>query len=236
MGRHSVSARILVVAVLAAACAATPTPTPTDRAALLKELRDGLRPAAHVNGDSLVATTAFADPNVDVPPAPVRVRIVDRLDLDVRVETAHDVSLAGDPRFCLVGPYAAPNEAGLEDPCWGDPDLSAVMLAHMERDAAGHPTFRAGSPLTVETKMARGETRCDYAGGTWRLEVKLDLLVNGTASGADYLPEAQFEVPFAHEGALALLPTAQTRYCGLATLVVRDQGEPSVQTPSPGLP
>jgi hypothetical protein len=236
MGRREIPARVLVAAVLAAACTASPTSTPTDRAATLKELRDGIRPSVSVKSDVLVATIAFADPDVDLPPKPVRVRIVDRLDLEARVETAHDVSLASDPRFCLVGPYSAPNEGGLEDPCWGDPDLSALMLAQMPRDAAGHPMFRAGSPLTVATTIARGESRCDYAGGSWRLEVKLDVLFDGTASGAEYLPDTTFDVPFAHEGALPLVPTAQTRYCGLATLVVRDQGEPAVETPSPGSP
>jgi hypothetical protein len=234
MDRSRIVVSLLVAATLAAACSTSTTPSPADRAAALKGLRDGIHPLVSVKGYSLVATTAVAftpAPSGGSEPTFVRVRIIDRLDVEVRVETDDDVWLAADPRICLVGPYAAPDDAGLEDRCWGEPDLAATLVAQMARDAEGHPGLRAGSPLVVRTTIERGDTRCDYPAGTWHLEVKIDPLVEGAATGADYLPDTQFEVPFAHSEALPFFPSAETRYCGLATLVVRDQGEPTVQTP-----
>ena len=89
--------------------------------------------------------------------------------------------------------------------------------------------FLADAPLPVSATLQRGQVRCDYPPGKWVLEIKADPLVDGTAMGARYLPEAGFEVPFATPGPLTLLK--QTRYCGLANVVYREQGEPPVANP-----
>jgi hypothetical protein len=53
----------------------------------------------------------------------------------------------------------------------------------------------------------------------------------GSSDGARYIPDTTFDVPIGNDGPLPLLPTTQTRYCGLATVIVQQQGEPEVVQP-----
>ena len=62
-------------------------------------------------------------------PGLVPVTVVESLALDVRLTADRDLVLAGPPRLCLVGPFAAPDDAGLIDRCWGDPDPGAALAA-----------------------------------------------------------------------------------------------------------
>jgi hypothetical protein len=159
----------------------------------------------------------------------VRVRIVDELAVDVRVEADEAVVFAEPPRFCLVGPFSAPDDAGLTDPCWGDPDFAALVLAKLPADPNGRPMLGTHQPLSIAATLRRGDTRCDYPPGAWVAKIKANPLVAGSPAGARYLPDVPFDVPFATTGPLPLL--LDTRYCGLASVIVRDQGEPAVQSP-----
>ena len=184
---------------------------------------------------SLMATEAVADFGIEEGVRLVRVRILDELDLEVRIETTETLTLAAPPRVCLVGPYSAPDDAGLSDRCWGEPDLGGLLAEELTTDAAGHPMLIAGQPIVLSAALRRGDVRCDYPPGEWQLEVTLEPLVYGVSVGALDLPPAALEVPPTADGPLPL-NLFGTRYCGLATVVYRDQGEPPVAGPVPTTP
>jgi hypothetical protein len=140
------------------------------------------------------------------------------------------VSFATPLRLCLVGPDSAPDDAGLEEPCWGEPDLETLDAARLPTDGAGHPLLAAARPLTITADLRRGDVRCDYPPGRWVLEIKADPIVDGTPAGARYLPDVAVEVPFDRSQALPVV--ARARYCGLASRVYREQGEPEVLGPA----
>jgi hypothetical protein len=181
--------------------------------------------SAVTQSTSLLATGAFADFGLGRGISLVHVRIVDDLNLQVTLSATREVALADDPRLCLVGPFSAPDDAGLEDRCWGQPDLSAVT-AEQAGWADGQRLLHAGQPLVIDATLRRGDVRCDYSPGDWVLEVKLNPLVDGSPAGARYIGDAHFSVPIPEHGPLPLLLTDQTRYCGLATAIVNEQGEP----------
>jgi hypothetical protein len=209
-----------------AGCAAPATPPPT------VDPLASLQVTPTVGAINLVATGAFADFGVNAGGAhQVRVRIVDSLDFGLRIATASDLTLAESPVVCLVGPYSAPDDAGLESPCWGEPDLSEVLMSRLSRDSAGHYVLAGGQPVDIDVGLKRGTARCDYPPGTWALELKLSPVVNGYPTGARYVADTPMQVPITQTGPLALLPTTETRYCGLATAVVQQQGEPEVVEP-----
>jgi hypothetical protein len=184
---------------------------------------------ATLTGSSLLATNAIADFGISGGIRSVHVRIVDRLQLDVRVETARDIVLAEPPRLCLVGPYSAPDDAGLTDRCWGEPDLAALFAAKLPKDAAGRPMLAPGTPIVLTVPLQRGTARCDYPPGTWQLELTMNPLIDGSASGNREPPAVKLDVPFATAQPLTLVTTS--RYCGLAETIYQDQGEPPVATP-----
>jgi len=139
------------------------------------------------------------------------------------------MSLAGSPRVCLVGPYSAPDDAGLTDPCWGEPDLVELLAAQL--NGAGSPVLEPGQPVVVSATLRRGDVRCDYPPGEWRLQLVAEPLVDGQSAGALTVPDVVVRVPFDPATALALLPPDRTRYCGLATVVYQEQGEPPLASP-----
>ena len=226
-----VAAVVLVMSALAlGAWAASPRSlTPDQRETAAAELLTGIRVIATVGGSSLAATEAIADFGVGKTVGLVRVRIVDTLAIELRAETARDVSFAELPQFCLVGPFSAPDDAGLSDRCWGEPDLGAAMAARLPADAGGHPTFRAGQPLVLTVMLHRGGVRCDYPPGNWVLEIKANPLIDGTPVGARYLPDVNLHVSWTTDGLLQL--RTDTRYCGLADGPYQEQGEPPVKNP-----
>jgi len=182
-----------------------------------------------VGNTGLVATSAFADFGVQSGGIRlVRVRIVDSMDLALRVTSDQEIVLAEPPVLCLVGPYSAPDDAGLESPCWGEPDLSTVLASKLTRNADNHYVLGT-TPIELDTTLQRGTQRCDYPAGKWEVELKLNPV--GSSDGARYVPDATFDVPIGNAGPLPLLPTTQTRYCGLATVIVQQQGEPEVIQP-----
>jgi hypothetical protein len=203
--------------------------TPEQRLQAAWELAASVRVAANVTGSSLLATNAIADFGVGKEVRLVRVRIVEALQLQVRIESEVDVSLGGPPRLCLVGAYAAPDDAGLTDRCWGDPDLTATLAAHVGADASGRVTLHAGTPIEIAVDLRRGEIRCDYPPGTWGIEVWLAPVIDGVATEDLLATTGDLVVPFLGSGPLSMRRDA--RYCGLANAVYRDQGEPDLATP-----
>lgn len=223
------AAAVQVLALLAAlvggmslwACAAQPSSaedTPAE-----------VRVSATVVASSLAATDAIADFGIEEGVRMVKVRIVDELQMELRIETEGSVSLAGPPRVCLVGPFWAPDDAGLTDRCWGEPDLGGLLAAHLATDVAGHPMF-GDRPIVLAAKLRRGDVRCDYPPGDWQLEVRLQPLVNGSSVGATDLSPVAFIVPAEVGNPRPLSLIRATRYCGLANVVYREQGEPPVAT------
>jgi hypothetical protein len=224
-----VVALTIVAAVVVWAAVGTRPPSPEQREAAARQLLSGINVSATMASSSLAAAHAIADFGLDEGVRLVLVRIVDGLTLELRIQTTSSVAFAEPPLFCLVGPFSAPDDAGLSDRCWGDPDLGVVVAGGLPHDQGDHPMFQADAPVTLSATLQRGDVRCDYPPGKWVLEIKVDPLVDGTPTGRRYLPEVGFEVPFATPDPLTLL--SQTRYCGLANVVYREQGEPPVVNP-----
>ena len=219
----------VVTAVVVWTWAGTRPRSPEQRQAAATELLSGVHVSTTSVSASLAAAHAIADFGLEEGVHLVRVRIVDTLTLKLRIESTHTLVLAEPPLFCVVGPFSAPDDAGLSDRCWGEPDLTAVAADQLPSDAAGHPMVRADAPVALSATLQRGDVRCDYPPGRWLLEINVDPLVDGTAMGGRYLPDVGFDVPFATPAPLTLLK--QTRYCGLANVVYREQGEPPVANP-----
>ncbi|MEW5992551.1 MAG: hypothetical protein AB1736_14575, partial [Chloroflexota bacterium] len=206
--------------------------TPERRGAVARGLIEGISVSATVGGSSLAATLAIADFGIEEGVRLVPVRILESIELELSIRSTVAVALAAPPRVCLVGPDSAPDDAGLSDRCWGDPDLSALLVAQLETDAAGHLALPADRPVTVTATIARGHERCDYPAGAWTLEIDIEPLVDGRAEGRFELPASRVEVPLEPSGtALRLVERGDSRYCGLASSVWREQGEPALIAP-----
>ena len=203
--------------------------SPEQREPTAAELLAGIHVSVSISATWLVATHAIADFGIDEGVRLVLVRSVDGLALSLTLATDRDVSFAESLRFCLVGPYSAPDDAGLESPCWGEPDLGTLEAAQLPTDAAGYPMLAAGRPLTISADPRRGDVRCDCPPGSWVLEFEADPIGDGSPAGPRYLPDVSLEVTFDRSVPLALV--ARARYCGLATAVFGEQGEPAVVSP-----
>ncbi len=179
---------------------------------------------------SLAATEAIADFGIAKGIRLVRVRIADVMRLRLRIESSETLKLAEPPRLCLFWEFAAPDDAGLENRCWGQPDLRDVVAAQLERNAAGQLELVAGHPLEIAAELQRGDVRCDYPPGVWDLETTLVPLVESKQQEPIDLPPVTFEVPAGGDGPLPFLQF-NTRFCGLATTVYIHQGEPQVAVP-----
>ena len=210
---------------------AAPTPAQTSAPSLAPADAAAVRVTVTVQDRSLVATSAVADFGVEEGIRMVHVRIVDDLELEVRLETDTTVTLTGPPEVCLVGPYSAPDDAGLSYPCWGSPDLGRMLAAQLTNDPEGHPMLQAGQPVVVDTTLARDGRRCDYPPGAWTLLVALGPVgvVTETDPHPIDLPPASFDIAPTTDQPLTLLPPKDVRYCGLAETVVVEQGEPPIK-------
>jgi hypothetical protein len=167
-----------------------------------------------------------ADFGVDQPVRLVLVRIADELALEVRIESPADLLLASPIVACLLGPDAAPDDAGLESPCWGEPDLGPLLEAALPHDADGRLKLAAGEPIALTVTLRRGDVRCDFPPGAWHLRLRVDPILAGTSAGPRAAPDATFDVPFLRGEPLRLV--GDRRYCGLASRVFREQGEPLI--------
>ena len=221
-----VAVAIVAMAGLLAATVLRPRSADERHAAAL-DLAGHLAVTAEVSASSLGVTHAVADFGVEDGVRMVPVRIVEELVLTVRIASDRDLVLAGPPRVCLVGPFWNPLDAGLSDRCWGEPDLGAIIASRLVPDPAGRLQLRAGQPIDVTANLARGDVRCDYAPGDWRVEVEGELVVDDVVQPRLGLAGAPVIVPLEAGGELPLRPNADTRFCGLATPVYRRQGEPA---------
>jgi hypothetical protein len=230
--------RVVPVAVVAVAVAAvlaswavTRPRSPDERLAAARELASRITVTAVVEDSSLLGGRAIADFGVGNEVRLVRVRIVDQLHLSVRLASDVDVELATALTACLVGPYSAPDDAGLSVPCWGEPDLGGVLATRLSTSATGHSAVLTTRPVDVAVELSRGEARCDYAPGRWRLEVSVEPIVNGASAGVIDLPTVDIAIPFSPDD--VVIEVRDSRYCGLAETIFKEQGEPATATPRP---
>jgi len=198
------------------------------RPATADELIDNITVTASVDGSSLGATQAIADFGLEEGIRMVPVRIVEDLALEVRLETPRDVTLAGAPRLCLTGPFWNPLDAGLDDRCWGDPDLAALVARAMPADADGRVTLHAGSPVVLQANFARGDERGDYPPGDWLLEVDAAPVIDGVTLPRQEITKVPLTVPLEEDGALAWRSNSDTRFCSFTAAVYTRQGEPTI--------
>lgn len=233
--RIAVLGAIAIVVVLAAVAAwlRVGPRSEADRQAAADDLVAGIHVSVTVTGSTLAATQAIADFGVGQEVRLVLVRVVEAMTLAVGVRAERDVAFAEAPRFCLVGPFSAPDDAGLEDPCWGEPDLGSLAGGSFSVGEAGYPFLAAGESGTMTTELRRGDVRCDYPPGGWALELRVDPIVDGAPAGPRYASAAPFEVPLEAAESPPLLLLERARYCGLASQVYREQGEPAVASPGP---
>jgi hypothetical protein len=83
----------------------------------------------------------------------------------------------------------------------------------------------------VAIELSRGEARCDYAPGQWRLEVSVEPIVDGASAGLIDLPTVEIAIPFSPDD--VVIEVRPSRYCGLAETIFKEQGEPATSTPRP---
>jgi hypothetical protein len=226
----------LIVLILGVVLWATEAPSPRsaeEREAAATELLAGIRISTHVSGSALVTSKALVDFLAENDVRLVLVRVVDDLNLEVQIETSQGVAFKDAPTFCLIGPFAAPDDAGYSSPCWGTPEVGALLASQLPADDAGHPTFPAGESIVLSAAVQRGGRRCDYPPGPWLLRVEADPLVDGMPTGARQLAEVGFDVPWSRTDRLPFLAVKNVAYCGLANTVYREQGEPAIASPSP---
>ncbi len=222
-GRGPILAGLLVVVSnITLAASGEPTDDP--------DAVPALQVTAEVRATDLVAAGAITD-SLESGVRRVMVRVVDQMELAVTFESQDALTLSEPLYLCLVGPYAAPDDAGLSDRCWGEPDLATLVGAKMSRDADGSIRLEAGEPVVVSAVIGRGDERCDYPPGTWSLEVGFSRPSTPTPPDEVVLDDVPFDVPPDDTEPLPLLAPPDSRYCGLASAVVREQGEPEVIAP-----
>jgi len=192
------------------------------------ELIDGVTMTASVEDSTLGATQAIADFGLEEGIKMVPVRIVEDLVLEVELASERDVTFAAPPRLCLTGPFWNPLDAGLEDRCWGDPDVNEALRAAMPADASGTVTLRAGSPVTLRVPLARGDERCDYAPGDWLLEVDAEAVIDDAVQPRQDIADVPLTLPWDVPGALPWHDNSTTRFCSYTAAVYTRQGEPQI--------
>ena len=223
---------IVVVAAIGAGLWSKSHPrSEEERRAAAAELVRSVHVSATVVSSNLMAAGAVADFGIEQGIRSVNVRVLNEIVLDLRIEVDRDVTLGQLPVICLVGPYWAPDDAGLSDRCWGDPDLGRLVGDALVADPSGYPLLEAKRPIVLHVTLRRGDERCDYPPGKWQLEVAVAPVVDGSPVAKLDVPPVSLTVPLETGGTLEMLHPGDTRYCGLASLVYKEQGEPPLQTP-----
>jgi hypothetical protein len=192
------------------------------------ELFDGITVTANVEDSSLSATQAIADFGLEEGIRMVPVRIVEDMVLEVELAAERDVTFAAAPRLCLTGPFWNPLDAGLDDRCWGDPDVNEALRAAMPADASGAVTLRASSPVVLRVPLARGDARCDYPPGDWLLEVDAEPVLDGAAQPRKDIAAVALTLPWDVPDALPWRDNSDTRFCSFTAAVYTRQGEPQI--------
>lgn len=180
-----------------------------------------------LDGTTLAVTKAFAD-TLEGGIHLVPVRIVEAMDVAITLTSTDGLVLAEAPMVCLHWRDAAPDDAGLESPCWGVPDLSA-MLADLGPVGDGWVLEPDGS-VSVGTTVRRGPGTCDYPPGEWVLRLRVVPLVDGSPQEPLYL-RWSFAVPFDRTAVLRDVPLSESRFCGLASEIIVEQGVPPTAAP-----
>lgn len=227
---------VIVIAGIALWRGAPPPPPPltaAQREAAAAEMVSGLHISTSVSDSTLAASKALVDFMMQNDTRLVLVRIVDVLDLEIRIETSQTIAFDAPPSFCLVGPDSAPDDGGYTSPCWGAPDLGGLIVAQLPTDPAGHPTFPGGDGSVLSATVERGGRRCEYAPGDWQLVIKGNPLIDGMPAGDRELAKVDFDVPWMNAEPLPFLEVRTVAYCGLANRIYREQGEPEIVTPAP---
>ena len=146
----------------------------------------------------------------------VDVEVVERLSLELVMESTADVELA-EVRACLrtalptrdpaigslelLRPFASTDQA--TELCWDHLDLEAALDQVLGQGSDGVLHVVAGDRRSVSVTLERDEASCDYPAGPWTLEVfVLPLGSNpehdpffGITPQVDGMPEVAFEVP-----------------------------------------
>jgi hypothetical protein len=176
---------------------------------------------------TLAVTKAFAD-TLEGGIHLVPVRIVEAMDVTIALTSTNGLVLAEAPVVCLHWRDAAPDDAGLDSPCWGLPDLSATLAELGAIDDAW--ALERGQPVSVGTTVRRGPGTCDHPPGEWVLRLRVLPLVDGAPQEPLFL-RSSFEVPFDRTAVLPDVPLSESRFCGLASEIVVEQGVPPTAAP-----
>jgi hypothetical protein len=199
---------------------ATRTPSPADTI-------PGLDVEVQVDEATFVATKAIAD-SFETGIQLVPVRIVDGLDATVTLQSTADVRFTEAPLLCLHWRDAAPDDGGLESPCWGVPDPALALADRL--DAGDAWAMTSGTTLRTRLRLTRGDATCDYPPGDWILRLRLVPRIDDATPTPLYL-RIPFQVRHDPATVLPSVSISDVRFCGLASEVIRDQGVPPTATP-----
>lgn len=198
-----------------------PTPAPTEWPVDLE-----IRVQPSIGG--LAVSKAIAD-SLEEGIRLVPIRIVERMHIAMTLLTTEGVVFSEPPVVCMYWHDAAPDDGGLESPCWGIPDPSSTLAGMLARDD-GAWALAPATGVALGTDLGRGPGTCDYPPGDWVLRLRVVPQVDGVAAEPVYL-RVPFEVPFDPTEVLPAVPLSDTRFCGLASEVIREQGVPPTQAP-----
>ena len=204
-----------------------PSPGADDAAAAARELAAHLQVEAHVTRSSNGVIRASADLGIEEGVRAVPVRIVEELTLRLTITTDRDLPFAMPPRVCLVGPFWNPLDAGLSDRCWGEPDLGGLVADALRGGEGGELRLEAGERIDLDATIERGDERCDYAPGEWRLHIDAELRLGGSVLPRVHMADIPLDLPLEPVGTvLPFYPSSETRPCSYIAAVYTRQGEP----------
>ena len=171
--------------VVAAAWVGLQPQTPEQRLQRAEELAASVRVAATVTGSSLLAARAIADFGVGGEVRLVRVRILETMHLQLQLETTWTSCSAAHPGSVSSGRTRHRTTPGSAIGA-GVTRTWPPSGRHVGADANGRVTLHRGEPIEFAVDLRRGDSRCDYAPGTWGIELWLAPVIDGVAT-ADLL-------------------------------------------------
>jgi hypothetical protein len=226
----AVASLLMIISEGACGSAANGSPSPSliNREAEAQTLVAGIRVSVTVKDAALAVMSALADFGIEGGTRQVDVRVVKELQLELRIDTERLVVLEDEPIVCLRGPFYRAPVSTVSDPCWGEPDLTAVLKGELLGNSDGRPVLSNRQAVTVEVSLARTDARCDYAPGGWHLELAANPRIDGAAAGAREIANVVFDIPLDTVGPLERLPSEQTSICSSPASVFTSQGDPPV--------
>ncbi len=151
----------------------------------------------------------------------VRVRVVEHLELEVTLSSDVDAVFRDEPPHVCLWTRAWDRQG---DPCWGQPDLEALVTAQLRGDGTGPAGLVAGRPITVRTSLDRDPNGCDFPPGEWIFEF-IAYPVGGGGNAVEV--QVRLDVPLAGESGLLTGELSGVRFCADPAGVVNVQGEPA---------